>query len=78
MHLFKFSLLIPPNTANVEQGFSVLNLLSTKQRNRLLPENLDKLMQLILLGPDSFDDETWELLVDKYDSMCERRILLND
>ena len=78
MRLFKFPLLIPPSTANVERGFSVLNLLSTKQRNRLLPENLDKLMRLILLGSDWFDDETWELLVDKYDSMCERRILLND
>ena len=71
-------MLIPPSTANVELGFSVLALLSTKQRNRLKPENLDKLIRLIILiGPDWFDDATWELLIDKYNTMGERRILLN-
>ena len=71
-------MLIPPSTANFELGFSVLALLSTKQRNRLKPENLDKLIRLIILiGPDWFDDATWELLIDKYNTMGERRILLN-
>ena len=71
-------MLIPPSTANVKLGFSVLALLSTKQRNRLKPENLDKLIRLIILiGPDWFDDVTWELLIDKYDTMGESRILLN-
>ena len=30
MKLFKLSLLIPPSTANVEKGFSVLTMLHTK------------------------------------------------
>ena len=33
--LFKLSMLIPPSTVNAQQGFSVLALLSTKQRNCL-------------------------------------------
>ena len=70
-------MLIPPSTPNIEQGFSTLALLSTKQRNHLKPENLGKLMGLILIGPDCFDDATWELLIDKYNAMGDRRILLN-
>ena len=35
MKLFKLSLLITPSTANVERGFLALNLIHTKQRNRL-------------------------------------------
>ena len=70
-------MLIPPSTANVEQGFSVFALFSTKQRNHLKPKNLNKLMRLILIGPNWFDDATWELLINKYDAMGERRILLN-
>ena len=33
-------------------------------------------MRLIQIGPDWFDDATWELLIDKYDAMGER-IFLN-
>ena len=76
LRLFKLSMLTPPSTANVEREFSVLALLSTKQRNCLKPENLDKLLRLILIGPDWFDDATWELLIDKYHAMGERRIFL--
>ena len=46
---------IPPSTANVERGFSALPLSSTKQRNRLKPENRDRIMRLILIDPDWFD-----------------------
>ena len=65
------------SSTDVKRGFSVLALLLPKQRNRLKPENLDKLMRLILIGPDWFDGSTWELLIDKYDAMGEIRILLN-
>ena len=65
------------SNTDVKRGFSVLALLLPKQRNRLKPENLDKLMRLILIGPDWFDGSTWELLIDKYDAMGEIRILLN-
>ena len=74
MTLFKFSLLITPSTANVERGFSVLVLLATKQRNCLSPSTLDKLMRIVLLGPEKIDDRTWETLVDKYRDMSYRRI----
>ena len=74
MKLLKFALLITPSTANVERGFSVLTLLVTKHRNSLATKNIDRLMRLVLLGPDSFDDRTWEILVDKYKDMKDRRI----
>ena len=35
MQVFKLSSLVPPSTANLERGFSILNLVHTKQRNRL-------------------------------------------
>ena len=74
--LFKLSLLIPPSTANVEIGFSVLTMLHTKYRNSLSPNSLDKLMRLVLLGTPTLSDETWEGLVDRYDQRHERRIRL--
>ena len=74
MILFKFSLLITPSTTNVERGFSVLGLLATKQRNCLSPSTLDKLMRIILIDPEKFDDSTWKTLVDKYRDMSDRRI----
>lgn len=76
MKLFKFSLLIPPSTANVERGFSMLTMMLTKQRNLLSPSSIDKIMRLIWLGPQNFDDETWEKLVDDYRDSKERRIAL--
>ena len=42
MKLFKLSLLITPSTANVERGFSALNLIHTKQRNRLAVQSLER------------------------------------
>ena len=41
----KISILTTSTTANVERQFSVLILLSTKQRNTMAPNSLDKLMQ---------------------------------
>ena len=74
MKLFKFSLLITPSTANVERGFSVLTLLHTKQRNSLSVSSLEKLMRLVLLGPDKFDEETYDKLVDNFKNSADRRI----
>ena len=76
MKLFKLSLLITPSTANVERGFSVLNLVHTKQRNRLMVKSLDRLMRIVLVGPAKFTDEEYEVLIDKYDNMANRRIEL--
>ena len=67
------TLLITPSTANVERGFLVLGLLATKQQNCLSPSTLDKLMGIVLLVPEKFNDHTWETLVDKYRDMSDRR-----
>ena len=75
MKLFKLSLLIPPSTANVERGFSVLTMLHTKYCNSLLPNSLDKLW-LVLFGTPTLSDETWEGLVDQYNQRHEHRIRL--
>jgi hypothetical protein len=76
MKLFKFSLLITPSTANVERGFSILNLVHTKQRNRLLVPSLDKLMRLVLVGPAKFTNNEYKLLLEKYNAMGNRRLEL--
>ena len=47
MKLLKFALRITPSTANVERGFSIFTQLCTKQRNRLSPKNIDRLMRII-------------------------------
>ena len=41
MQVFKLSLLVPQSSANVERGFSIFNLVHTKQRNRLAVKSLD-------------------------------------
>ena len=76
MKSFKLSLLITPSTANVERGFSVLNLVHTKQRNCLAVKSLDMLMWIVLVGPKKLDDDVYELLVNKYRDMSDRRIVL--
>ena len=71
VNMLKYALLITPSMANVERGFSVLTLLATKQQNRLSPRSIDRLMRLVLLGPNKFDDETWEELVDRFKAAKE-------
>ena len=56
--LFKISLLITPSNANVERDFSVLILMLSKQRNLFGPNSIDKIMRLVLLGPQKFYDAT--------------------
>ena len=48
MKLFKISFLIYPSN-EVEKGFSVLTLLSTKLHNAFIPNSLDMLMQMLML-----------------------------
>ena len=51
----KLSVLTAPTTPNVERRFSVLTFLSTKLRNTLVPNSLDKLIQLISMEPHIYD-----------------------
>ena len=76
MKLFKISLLITPSTANVERGFSALNLIRTKQRNQLTVQSLERLLRINLLGPKVLDEEVYETLVDNYKNAQARRIEL--
>ena len=66
MKLFKFALLIPPSTANVELGFSMMNLLISPLHTSLGKENLDRMMRVCLDGPEKLSDETVEKLLNTF------------
>ena len=58
----------------LSEDFFILTLLCTKQRNRLSPKNIDRLMRIILSGPEKIEGTVWENLFDKYKDIKERRI----
>ena len=60
------------------KSFQYLHCYKKKQRNHLKPENPDKLMRPILIGPNWFDDAICELLIDKCDAIGGRRIFLDE
>ena len=63
----KDSVLTTPTTVNVERWFSVLTFFSAKLRNILEPNSLDKLMQLILMEPHTYDLDRDEITdLDKF------------
>ena len=67
MNLLKISVLTTPITTNVESNFQFLTLLSTKLRNTLAPNSLDKLMQLISMEPHIYDLDRGEITdLDKF------------
>ena len=55
MQLALISLIIPVSSAPCEQGFSVQNSIKTKVRNRLNPEQLNRMLMVRLVGPH-FED----------------------
>lgn len=55
--LIMIMLCIPAHTAEVERGFSIQNLIKSKFRSRLKVDNLDILMRVKMLGPNTADDE---------------------
>ena len=75
MHLFRISLLIPPSTANVERGFSVMNLLCTPLRSSLSENSLDRLMRICINGPEVLSEEQLEELVDDFKKKRDNRRL---
>ena len=58
-------MLIPLNTANVEQGFSTMNLL-TPLHTSLGKKNLDCMMPVCLDRPEKLSDETVEKLINTF------------
>ena len=71
--LFKISLLIPPSTANIERGFSVMNLLCTPIRSSLNDSSIDRLMCICINGPDMLDENDLDKLVDDFKKKRDNR-----
>ena len=76
MKLFKFALLIPPTTSEVERGFSTMNLLVLPLRTPLNDANVDRLMRISIDGPTNFSDNELEQMVDIFRNSNDRRIVL--
>ena len=58
------------------RAFSALNLIHTKQRNRLVVQSLERLLHINLVGPKVLDEEIYETLVDNYKNAQAKRIEL--
>ena len=69
MQLYRISL--PPSMANVERGFSVMNLLCTPLRSSLNENSLDQLMGISINGPETLSEEQLEELVDDFKKKCD-------
>ena len=66
MKLFKFALLIPSSTANVERGFSTMKLLISPSRTSLGEKNFNRIRRVCLDGPENFSDKTIEKLINAF------------
>ena len=73
MHLFRISMLIPPSTANVERGFSVMNLICSPLRSSLSENSLDNLMRMCLNGPDMLSDSQLQALITLFKNNRDNR-----
>ena len=70
-------MLIPPSTANVERGFSVMNLICFPLRSSLKEANLDHFMRIFINGSDSLSSEQLEEMVDDFiNNYHNRRMIL--
>ena len=76
MKLHSLSLLIPLSTSGVERAFSVMNLPVSPLRTRLNENNVDRLMQMCLDGPDEFNDKQLGQIVGNFKNSALRRISL--
>ena len=73
--LIEISLLIPADTSFCERLFSLMNGLHTKSRNRLLPEMVDHLMAICMLGPDNISDLERYIpkIIQRWHSNCKTK-----
>lgn len=67
---------VPTSTAAVERGFSTMNLICTPRRSSLAQAQLHSLLLMNIEGPDMFDNETLEKLVNALRGAKKRNILL--
>ena len=79
MRLFRLALLIPPSTANVERGFSAMNLLCSSLHTSLNQQNLDRFMRISLTGPapSLLKDSDYERYFKKFQGQPRRPIEKN-
>ena len=63
-----------PSTSGVERAFSIMNLLVSPLRTTLNENNVDRLMQMCLDGPEKFYYKQLEQIVDNYKNSAPRRI----
>ena len=66
MHLFRVSPLIPPSSANVERGYSVINLLCSSLWSFLNQTSFDRLMRICIIGPESLSDLHCDYLLHQF------------
>ena len=66
MKLFKFAFVISLSMANVERGFSTMNLLISPLHTSLGEKNLNHMMQVCLDRPEKLSDKTVEKLINTF------------
>ena len=62
------------STVSVERGFSQQNLTKTRTRTGLLPQNLEKLVKIAIVGP-AFEDINFHGAYDKWSNVVSRKLL---
>ena len=70
--LWEFYLAIPLNSVPAERGFSQLNIIKNKLRNRLSEERLDELMR-ISINANNFVDYDFQAAAERFRRLKERR-----
>ena len=65
MSLLEMCVIIPSSVAEVQRGFSVMKLLFTCLKARMLPSTLEILIRICLCG-DSLTNDDFEEVVDIY------------
>ena len=74
LRLSEIGLLMPLQTAAVERGFSVQNIIHSKQRNRLNPDSVSRLMTVSIEG-DNIEKFDWMKAVSHWKGQKQRVIL---
>ena len=73
--MFKASLLISPSTSNVQQGFSIINLICTSLHSSLSESNLDRFIRIWINGPEKLNDNMLKELIQDFKKSNDNRCL---
>ena len=72
--LARVAMILPVSTVEVERGFSQQNLIKTRTRTRLLPQNLEMLMKIVIEGP-AIEDMDFQSACKIWGDSVARRLL---